>query len=518
MIFQKTNFFLIFFLSIFSFFINKYYANIGVEPMDTFVLYNGGYKVLNGLIPFQDYWLTTGPLMDYINAFFFWIGGVNWSTYTTHSSIFNSIITVLTYLFFNALGSNKYFSFFFSLMFSLLMYPIIGTPFVDHHSTIFLLISFYLFIVAIKKENFKLFIYLPTILIIAFLCKQTPAAYGIITISLLGLALLLISNKKREIIIYSLYGLLLGLFLILIFFILTEIPYHNFYTQYLLYGSSIGSYRMESFDIDILGVLHQYKFIFLPIFFGILIVMKGDIKNNKRENLIFISFLALFFLFLFHQLLTLNENFIFFLIPIIYAINQIYLKKIFPKFLFIQYLLISICIFSVVKYHVRFNEKRKFNTLEYVNLNLAIDAKTIHNSLSGLQWITREYKDNPLIEVNGIKESLNILSKQEGKYMLLTNYLFISPVLKTNDFSPNQWHHPDVSFPIKGRKDFFMYKKFFTEKLEKNEIVNIFTVGNDLKNILSLLYDKECFTKTKLGYFTYKYRIIKSCKNLYEYS
>tara|TARA_X000001036_G_C20511281_1_gene738191 strand:- start:256 stop:996 length:741 start_codon:yes stop_codon:yes gene_type:complete len=246
--------------------------------------------------------------------------------------------------------------------------------------------------------------------------------------------------------------------------------------------------------------------------------MKGDIKNNKRENLIFISFLALFFLFLFHQLLTLNENFIFFLIPIIYAINQIYLKKIFPKFLFIQYLLISICIFSVVKYHVRFNEKRKFNTLEYVNLNLAIDAKTIHNSLSGLQWITREYKDNPLIEVNGIKESLNILSKQEGKYMLLTNYLFISPVLKTNDFSPNQWHHPDVSFPIKGRKDFFMYKKFFTEKLEKNEIVNIFTVGNDLKNILSLLYDKECFTKTKLGYFTYKYRIIKSCKNLYEYS
>ena len=36
--------------------------------MDTFVLYNGGFKVLNNLVPFKDYWLVTGPLMDYLNA------------------------------------------------------------------------------------------------------------------------------------------------------------------------------------------------------------------------------------------------------------------------------------------------------------------------------------------------------------------------------------------------------------------------------------------------------------------
>ena len=59
------------FLGFFAFFINYYYGFIGLMPMDNTVLYNGGYKVLNGFIPFKDYWLVTGPLLDYLNAMFF---------------------------------------------------------------------------------------------------------------------------------------------------------------------------------------------------------------------------------------------------------------------------------------------------------------------------------------------------------------------------------------------------------------------------------------------------------------
>ena len=73
-------------ITFFSFFINFYYANIGVMPSDGFVLYNGGYRVLNGYIPFKDYWLVTGPLLDYLNAFFFLVGGISWKTYIILSS------------------------------------------------------------------------------------------------------------------------------------------------------------------------------------------------------------------------------------------------------------------------------------------------------------------------------------------------------------------------------------------------------------------------------------------------
>ena len=76
----------IFLVGVFSFLVNYYYGFIGVMPMDNFVLYNGGYRVLNGYIPFNDYWLVTGPLLDYLNALFFYINGTNWKSFIMNRS------------------------------------------------------------------------------------------------------------------------------------------------------------------------------------------------------------------------------------------------------------------------------------------------------------------------------------------------------------------------------------------------------------------------------------------------
>ena len=154
---QKTNKFyylsIYLILVIFSFLVNFYYSSFGVEPMDSFVLFNGGFKVLNGLIPFKDYWLVTGPLMDYLNAFFFKIFDVSWKSYVLHSSLTNSLISVLIFTLFKTLGLDKIYNLIYTLMFSLLMYPSVGVPFVDHHSTIFVLSAFCLFIFGVKKKN-----------------------------------------------------------------------------------------------------------------------------------------------------------------------------------------------------------------------------------------------------------------------------------------------------------------------------------------------------------------------------
>ena len=137
-------------------------------PLDNFVLYNGGYKVLNGYVPFNDYWLVTGPLLDYLNAFYFKIFGVNWSAYTSHSATFNSIITILTYIFLISIGLKKEWSFIYSLFFAFLMYPVVGTPFVDHHSTIFLLIGYYLFIISIVSKRYNILYFIPLIMVLGF--------------------------------------------------------------------------------------------------------------------------------------------------------------------------------------------------------------------------------------------------------------------------------------------------------------------------------------------------------------
>ena len=69
LIFKKNKkFFYIIFLLIFSFFFNKYYGNLGLNPLDSFFSFNSGYDTLNGHYPFRDYWTITGPFIDVVQV------------------------------------------------------------------------------------------------------------------------------------------------------------------------------------------------------------------------------------------------------------------------------------------------------------------------------------------------------------------------------------------------------------------------------------------------------------------
>ena len=63
----------ILFLFFFSIIINQYYGNRGAFPMDSFHFFDSGYRVLNGEVPFIDYWLVKGPLLLHTGRFFLYI-------------------------------------------------------------------------------------------------------------------------------------------------------------------------------------------------------------------------------------------------------------------------------------------------------------------------------------------------------------------------------------------------------------------------------------------------------------
>ena len=234
---------------------------IGINAMDNFVLYNGGYRVLNGFVPFNDYWLITGPLLDYLNSFFFYIFGVNWKSFVYHSSIFNLIISVSTYLLLVSLNLRKEWSLFYSLLFCTLMYPTVGTPFVDHHSTIFLLLSFYIFIYCIKKENYIYFCTIPFLMVLSFLSKQTPASYGIIGIIILyGIFSYLNKEFFVKTFLYFFYGSIASFIFLILFFVLTSINFEEFFFQYILFAKNVGSYRLSLFNLN-LHDIHEYNFL-----------------------------------------------------------------------------------------------------------------------------------------------------------------------------------------------------------------------------------------------------------------
>ena len=67
---QHREKFLVFIILVFSLIINQYYANRGVFPIESFAHFDIAFRIINGDIPFQDYWLVSGLFIDYLQAFF----------------------------------------------------------------------------------------------------------------------------------------------------------------------------------------------------------------------------------------------------------------------------------------------------------------------------------------------------------------------------------------------------------------------------------------------------------------
>ena len=515
-LFLTTNVFYILAVVVFSFGVNFYYSHIGVNPMDNFVLYNGGYRILNGYVPFKDYWLITGPLLDYLNAFFFTILGISWKSFIFHSSLFNSLIAISTYFIFLEFKLNKLISFLYASSFSLLMYPVVGTPFVDHHSTIFVILSFYSLILGIKNNKFFSWFIIPFLLCLAFLCKQTPSSYALIIISIVIIAFIILNPEKLKSISFPLfYGCMLCLIFLICFFYFTEIPLDNFWMQYVLYAKSIGNQRFYDMVLSFRSIFLQYKFIYVPLiflFFYLFLTLK-NFNKNKKNFFIIISIISFSLSLIFHQMLTSNQIYIFFLIPLLTAFVHIFFVPILNKNKILLYLTITICIFSVVKYHYRFNEERKFNELQNVNLKKSIDAGKIHSSLAGLKWITVNFPENPKAEIDALKESMNILQNDQRKKSLITAYQFIAPSLLIYDFSPNQWYHPTVSFPTKGQKYFEVYKSFFVKNIQKNNIDIVYSIGKAEEGILGLILTNNCFETKKEGKIIFSHKLLKDCED-----
>ena len=381
----------ILFLSIFSLSINFYYGSLGVLPIDTFAFFDTGFRILNGEVPFNDYWTISGPFIDFLQALYFLIFGISWKSYLLNGAIINLILTLLSFFFFKKTGLNNYYSLFYSTCVAILANPSMGTPFPDHYSAFFSLFAlFSLFNAVEKKKNIYWFL-IPILLFIAFFCKQTPTVY---TIFLIIINIIIYLKFYKD---YKLFKpLILGSLACIIFFIFVvwtlKINYENIIHQYILFPRTIGVSRAVDWTFTFNRVIGNFKHIYIVIFPLIFILLMNliRIKNFYKTNKFFYDFNIIIFAFLliFHQILTLNFIFIFFIIPYICARLHVNLKN--NNIKLFSTLIIIFCLFVTVKFHLRFNEQRKLLGLENINLSSFYESKNLSPKLSGLKWVTRE--------------------------------------------------------------------------------------------------------------------------------
>ena len=503
-LFHKNKIFILF-LFFFSIIINQHYGNRGAFPMDSFHFFDSGYRVLNGEVPFIDYWLVKGPLLDYIQAVFFYIFGVNWQSYVLHASLINALITISTFFVLKNFKLKTTYCFLYSLLFSILAYPSSGTPFIDHHSAFFSLLGIYSLLLAINNQRKLYWALIPVFLGFAFLSKQVPATYVILSVGFI-LFLYSLVNKKFDCIKYSLVGSVFFIFLILIFSKSQGITLSSFLDQYIFYPQTVGVERFKNLNLTYQNIIENFILIHLaiiPLFYENLKKI-FSIKNYIKHNNFYIFLVLLFLTFslILHQLLTKNQTFIFFLIPILTAFSQISLTDSKLKFKKpICFIIVLICLFATFKYHLRYNENRKFHELKNVNFELAVDAKKIHKKLSGLNWITPQFKKNPTEEINIINRIESLLKKDTRNKMVITNYPFFSIILNQKLYSPSRLYTGDgTTHPIKGNEYVARYKELMDNIILRNNISVIYVINtyNNKTNFHYVDLYQHCFEEISL--------------------
>ena len=543
------------FLLIYSFFINQYYGFIGITPLDDFLNYNCGYRILLGDIPFKDYYSVTGAFLCSIQSIFFKFFGINWTSFVSHASVFNSMLCVVLFYFLRKYEVSNLVILIFCLCISTLAYPNNGVPGVDHHSWILSLISLLFFYMAFSERNGKFIIISSFLLFFSFLVKQVPSTYFLILFFFIY-AFFSIKDKNFYFLKELIITILLILFIFLLYLKIYSIDISLFFNQYILLPLNLGSNRLEGATLNF--ILEKISNIYFLFFLIIPLSIQGyfilSFKKKIFENFLFLNFIICLYMILislFYEIHTNNSAMTFITLPIVvFFLSQIqkqigeikFLKYIYIILIFYswfrlfqfdiivsllnilfiillfiffyskkrnffsnQNLLIVYLIFSSYYYFQTSVDFRKYKDVNINNKDLIFNGSKIDRKFKNVQWIT-SYGINQEEEVKSIKYKINLLERLDGNFILISDYQIFNSILELKDFSPVKYWHTGVSYPDITSHNRSNFEIFFKSKL----------INKNVKYII--LDDKASVFEENIEDYKFLYECLKMTKKTVQYN
>ena len=250
--------------------------------------------------------------------------------------------------------------------------------------------------------------------------------------------------------------------------------------------------------------IFNFKFLIIPILFLIYLLFykKNNSRVKKIDLTISFAIITLNVILIFHQLLTKNQNFIFFLIPInIGLIIYIGSKTNFKYKNYVNVIFLIATIILTIKYNERFNFERKFHDLQNVNLNTYSEASNINKALYPLKWKSNNFSKTQE-EINLINRIIKIINTSNKNILLITNYNFLDSITSKRLYSVVKTYD-NVTIPQKNNKYYITFKTFFNQKLIDKDIGEIiFFVPNlnteEIRDNFNNLFTEKCFDLEKL--------------------
>ena len=181
------------------FFYCLYFGRIGFNPLDSSIVFDGGYRILQGEHYLADFFAPAGYVPSLVQSLFFFILGVNWFALCLHAALFNGLFCWLGFKFLRLYKAPPLLALGYALLSGMVFYAPFGTPFPDQHSFFFSFLGIFLLVSgsrkSVRRGRLTWFATGPVFLL-AFLSKPIPAGYAMVLAVLLLPVVLKRNNWK----------------------------------------------------------------------------------------------------------------------------------------------------------------------------------------------------------------------------------------------------------------------------------------------------------------------------------
>ena len=172
----------------------------GFMPLDQSIVWDAAWRMLGGQAPFADFVMPNGLVPAAIQAALFGVLGVSWTSYVLHAALANAAFAVLVYAFLARVFGRGGPAVVYGLAAAAMLYPPIGTPYMDQHAVLFSALLLLLVAGDARRPlpSAWIWLLLPPVAALAFLSKQTPSAWALLwAAAMLGLLALRRGHATR---------------------------------------------------------------------------------------------------------------------------------------------------------------------------------------------------------------------------------------------------------------------------------------------------------------------------------